>query len=214
MIQEKQYATISYYDQHAQSLVLSYENADMRDVHADLRSFFAPGGRLLECGFGSGRDAAYMFAQGFEVTAIDSSLRMLRQVETLHPELVGRLKQMSFPEGLQSFPPESFDGVFSIATAMHLPAAQVPVFFERVKDLLANAGKFFVSVCTARDGLDGSGCDRQGRFFLIRDNDWWFAALRESGFSIDDWQENADGLGRDEVRWLTVKAARLSDRAS
>lgn len=101
-------------------------------VEWGLRSFFAPGGRLLECGCGSGRDAAYMFAQGFEFTAIDSSLRMLRQAETLHPELGGRLKRMSFPEDLHSFPPESFDGVFSIATAMHLPAAQVPVFFEKV----------------------------------------------------------------------------------
>ena len=59
--------TIRYYTTHVKDLVLRYESADVQDLHTLLADSFLPGARLLELGCGSGRDAAFMLENGFDV---------------------------------------------------------------------------------------------------------------------------------------------------
>lgn len=47
--------------------------------------------RLLELGCGSGRDAAYMLDNGFDVIASDAVQDMLDAAAVCHPALAGRI---------------------------------------------------------------------------------------------------------------------------
>ncbi|MBN2704968.1 MAG: class I SAM-dependent methyltransferase [Deltaproteobacteria bacterium] len=199
-------ATRYYYDTQAAALATAYEQADMSSVHADLTDFFAPGSRLLECGSGSGREAAFLLRQGMDVLASDGSAEMVRQALLRHPELAGRLARVSLPEGLGNYARASFDGVISIATLMHFTAAQVTAFMENVAVLLKPGGKFYFSICLARAGVDEAGFDHAGRFFLLRPQNWWNERLSDTGFSPAGVRISNDGLGRREIRWLSVRA--------
>lgn len=82
--------TASYYDKSAPSLASRYEMANMNYTHRNLLRHLPEGGKILEIGCGSGRDAAFLLNHGFNVTAIDASSEMLSTAIAHHPELAGR----------------------------------------------------------------------------------------------------------------------------
>ena len=117
--------TIAYYAAQWEGLVKRYESADVSGLQYLLASSFPPGSRLLELGCGSGRDAAFMLSRGFDVTASDAVREMLDAAADCHKDLSGRLCRIRLPGDLiSSLGP--FDGVYAIATFMHLtrPAIQ------------------------------------------------------------------------------------------
>jgi cyclopropane fatty-acyl-phospholipid synthase-like methyltransferase len=62
--------TLAYYTAHWKDLIQRYESADVTELQVLLTAGSPPpppGARLLELGCGSGRDAAYMLASGFDV---------------------------------------------------------------------------------------------------------------------------------------------------
>ncbi len=69
--------TIAYYTTHVKGLVRRYESAGVTDLHTLLTDSFLPGTPLLELGCGSGRDAAFMLENGFDITASDGIREML-----------------------------------------------------------------------------------------------------------------------------------------
>ncbi len=198
--------TQHYYDTHAAILVNRYEQAEMTTTHEKMAEFFSPGDRLLECGAGSGRDAVFLLRKGMDITALDSSSEMVSEALRLHPELTDRMKILQIPEELKIYPPESFDGVFSIATIMHFNHAQITAWLKQIYSILRPGGKIYYSICLARSGLDQTGVDNKGRYFLIKEQDWWINRTNEAGFSLIDTMINSDGLGRREVLWLTIQA--------
>ncbi len=183
-----------------------YERAEMFATHERLAGFFAPGSRLLECGSGSGRDAAFLLHKGMDIIALDSSPEMIAAARKRHPELKGRLLNGQIPEGLNGFSPESFDGLLSIATVMHLDPVQVRSFLEHAYKILRPAGRLYYSICLSRAGLNPAGFDDKGRYFLLREQEWWLNLTVKSGFNLADTMINRDGLGRREVLWLTIQA--------
>ena len=198
--------TKRYYNTHAASLVNRYEQAEMSSTHEKMAEFFTPGDRLLECGAGSGRDAVFLLRKGMDITALDSSSEMVSEALRLHPELTDRMEIRQLPEELKIYSPESFDGVFSIATIMHFDHAQITAWLKQVYSILRPGGKIYYSICLARSGLNQAGIDNKGRYFLIKRQDWWIKRTNEAGFNLINTTTNSDGLGRREVLWLTIQA--------
>jgi len=111
--------TLSYYENNAKHLFQRYESAKVDNIHSLLLNTFPSKSYLLEIGCGSGRDAAFMHQNGYDVLAIDGSREMIAEARRCHPELVGRLEVVKIPDELH-FESSSFDGVYCIATLMHL----------------------------------------------------------------------------------------------
>jgi len=84
-------STIHYYDENAEKLSELYETADMSIVHSLLLRFLPEKVSVLEIGCGSGRDAGFLMAKGYDVTAIEASPKMLQVAQSLHPELAVRI---------------------------------------------------------------------------------------------------------------------------
>ena len=197
--------TIRYYQQHAEELAQRYEGADVTDLHRWLLDTFSPGAQLLEIGCGSGREAAYLCAQGFEVEGIDPAPAMIDRALSLHPELAGHLFQGALPDVLPStlLKNEHYNGIYAVASLMHLLKEQLHPTFEILHRLLKQDGKLLFSVPLSRPDLDESGYDEKGRYFLLLSSYEWIDRAESAGFHTISSATNGDGMGRESVTWLT-----------
>ena len=156
--------TLSYYENNAKDLSQRYESAKVDNIHTLLLKTFPSKSYLLEIGCGSGRDAGFMYRKGYDVLAIDGSREMIAEAKRCHPELAGSLEVVKIPDELD-FEPSSFDGVYCIATLMHLDKNAIDQTIEKVAMILKPGSKFLFSVSVQRDDLDDQGKDEKGRYF-------------------------------------------------
>jgi len=194
--------TLSYYESNAKELSKRYESAKMDNIHTLLKSTFPANSSLLEIGCGSGRDASFMYQNGYDVLAIDGSREMIAEARVCHPELDERLEVIKIPDEL-NFEPSSFDGVYSIATLMHLEKEAIDHTIEKITSILKPGGKFFFSVSIQRDDIDDQGKDEKGRHFTTMSADEWIACCEKYGLILEYSETANDGLGRNEVKWVT-----------
>lgn len=194
--------TLNFYSNNASLLSTRYESANVSDLQSKLLNSFKGKHQILELGCGSGRDAAFMTSHGFHVTGIDGSEEMIHSAIELHPELNGNLIVAAIPEDLYKIG-KTFDGIYSIATLMHLKESQVRLVIKELSNLLNSDGTLFFSVSIARDDINKMGFDAKGRFFLLLSKEEWVSICRDSGFKEVAINISADGLGRDGITWLT-----------
>jgi len=200
--------TLQFYHQNALDLTERYETADVAAMHAHLLEAFTRSSKLLEIGCGSGRDAAFMVSNGYDVTAVDGSQAMIDAAQELHPELSDSLHVVLLPDGLEEFT-ETYDGIYSVATLMHLDNEQIESSIQHISNLLKTGGTLFFSVSIARDDVDEKGYDAKGRYFNSMSKDAWMAICESHGFKCITTKQSGDGLGRDGITWLTVVAEKV-----
>mgnify|MGYP003609807356 CR=1 FL=1 len=197
-------STINYYEQNSSNLSSRYENADVSEIHKLLLQTFDKNSELLEIGCGSGRDASFMSKNDFNITAIDGSINMIKEAKNIHPELFKKLFHKTLPNDLEF--DKKFDGIYSIATLMHLSKNDLKITISKIYDLLNQNGKFLMSVSLFRDDINKDGFDDKGRFFLVLNFDEWVNLLENIGFKILKTKTNTDGLDRNGIQWLTLVA--------
>lgn len=196
--------TINYYEKNANLLINRYESADVNEVQTLLLQTFVNKSKLLEIGCGSGRDASFMIRSNYDVIAIDGSKNMIKEAKKIHPELSEKLLHKTLPNDL--YFNISFDGIYSIATLMHLSRDDLETAISKIYDLLNQNGKFLMSVSLFRSDINQNGFDEKGRFFLVLNFDEWIKLCENIGFKILDKKTNKDGLNRDGIEWLTLVA--------
>jgi SAM-dependent methyltransferase len=160
--------TVSHYDRDASAIAARYETADMGAIHEYLLRYLPKGGEVLEVGSGSGREAAYVLQEGYDVTGIDASAGMVRESIRLHPELQNRV--ICSPLPLQTDSPlldRKFDAMVSIATWMHVPEHDLLECVTQIRTMLKPEGVLFISASTGRQEGVGDR-DDQGRLFIER----------------------------------------------
>jgi len=193
--------TLNYYQKNGKNIAARYESADVSGLHKVLTASFTLPARLLELGCGSGRDAAFMTKQGFNVTAVDGSATMIESAQHYHPELSGCLHTVQLPDGL-SDRLGKFDGVFSIATLMHFSRPQIETILAQVNALLVSNGRFFFSVPIQRDDVQNNEFDAKGRRFTTMTQAQWLSLCKKQGFEPIRSGTTQDGLGRKGIAWL------------
>ncbi len=200
--------TLSYYDNNAKHLSQQYESAKVDNIHSLLLNTFPSKSYLLEIGCGSGRDAGFMYQNGYDVLAIDGSREMISEAKRCHPELADRLEVIKIPDELH-FEPFSFNGVYSIATLMHLDKSAIDQTIEKISMILKAGSKFFFSVSIQRDDVDDQGKDEKGRYFTTMSELEWVKCCEKYGLKLEYSEIIGDGLDRDGIVWLTCVVRKL-----
>src|SRR5260370_854 len=90
------------------------------DLHALIRRFFKPGGSTVDIGCGSGREVAWLVANGYPALGYDPSNGLLREARARYPEIL--FAAAALPE-LTGIPEANFDNVLCETVLMHLPPA-------------------------------------------------------------------------------------------
>ncbi|MBB3224427.1 methyltransferase domain-containing protein [Pseudoduganella umbonata] len=190
--------SIPYYEQHAARLADQYESLDFNEVHAGLLDLLPPpGGIVLDVGAGSGRDAAWFAANGYEVVAVDPSDAMLAQARRLHPADKIRWLPDSLPD-LAKVPRLGlrFDLILLSAVWMHIRPADRQRSLRKLATLLAPNGRIAISL-----RLGAPDTERAMHEVSLQE----LAALaRQFGLRIVQANDSPDKLGRSEVSWTNV----------
>lgn len=197
--------TLGFYDANAANMTSSYEAVDFTGSLAPLVRSLPDHSRVLEIGCGSGRDAAYLEAMGHFVVGTDGSVEMIRQAESIHPTLAGRLRHHELPDRLP-FDTPSFAAVMSWAVLMHLQLNDLPSVFKDLARVLLPHGLLAYSVNTERAGLDHDGNDSKGRHFTCLNASDWACLHEHAGFKTLSTEETNDITGRPGIRWVTFLA--------
>lgn len=193
------------YDQVAAEYAAQYGATDPVIVDWGMRflGLVAQRGRILDVGCGPGQYMAWIEAHGSrrEVTGIDLSSGMLAQAKA---RVHGDLLQMDMRH--IAFPDCSFDGIWSMASLLHLPKADAPLALREMLRVLNPGGALLMTI---QEGA-GEGWEENRffgatqRFFARYNQDEATKMLTAAGFSVVDRGRNESPL-RIWLQFLATK---------
>lgn len=191
--------TIKFYEENALELSDRFESISLDIFHEDMHQHFLEGAKILEIGCGSGRDAARALKNGFDITATDGSLALLKEVVRIHPELQEKTRHILLPCQLP-FVDGCFDGFYSIACLMHLTREDFRKTLVELRRVVTSYG--LVSLPSRRDDVDNKGFDDKGRLFNLMITEEWLYDFRLAGFEAVAGALQQDSLGREGINWI------------
>jgi len=191
-------STTSYYNRSANNLIPAYETADMSELHAFLLSNLSPQSKVLDMGFGSGRDLAFLQDNGFNIWGIDPSQQFVDHAKERFSDITDHFLKASLPDlDISQELLHSFDSVILIAVWMHLPKEIYGDAIKSLCSLLKPYGKVILSYSiTPRTG-------ETERFFENVDSDLLQTLFEKHGCTKVATTTNKDGLGEREITWVT-----------
>ena len=132
-------ATVSFYDQTAAAFDCGTQSVDMRHLYAEFLPLVQKGGRILDAGCGSGRDAAFFKNLGFAVTAFDASSELASIASRKIGEPVSVMSFVDFSAV------DEFDGIWACASLLHVPALEMDEVFGKLTRGLKTHGVIYAS---------------------------------------------------------------------
>ncbi len=191
--------TQQFYEKNSRDLIARYDSADMSSLHHLLIKHIPPKSKVIDIGFGSGRDLAFLQSQGQDIYGIDPVEAFVAQAQHRFREISEHFRIGSF---LSSDIPthwlNSFDAVISIAVWMHLKVHERPKAIETIKSLVKSDAIVVLSF-----SLGGRDSD-DGRHFEPLELPEVIQELGDAGFSVIESVCTNDSLGRDSIQWATV----------
>ncbi len=115
------------------------KDIDMSEQYELFMKYVPKGSKILDAGFGSGRDIAF-FKQHYDVTGIDLSNEFVKYVkENIHPNVYQMdILNLKFDE--------KFDAIWACASLVHLNLKSIKVAMSNLNDCLNESGKLYISL--------------------------------------------------------------------
>jgi SAM-dependent methyltransferase len=148
--------TVTAYDKSAADFAADWHSRpEPDDLHVLVRRFFRPG-PTADIGCGSGREVAWLNANGYPATGFDPSEGLLAQARALYPALT--FVSTALPD-LAGVPDASFDNVLCETVLMHLPRDAIAPSVRRLAAILRPGGCLYLSwrVTAGADARDAHG---------------------------------------------------------
>ena len=189
----------AYYDENARSFFDGTASLALGELWGGFTELVPAGGRVLDAGCGSGRDARRFAELGYDVEAFDASEEMVRlaRAHTGLPVAVRRLQDLDVRE--------RYDGLWCCAAALHVPSAQLDGVLARLHTALRPGGVCYLSF------KEGQGEREEGaRTFT----DQTEAELRDRLARIGGievvrvWGTHDVRPGRENERWVNCLSRR------
>lgn len=203
--------TISYYDKHAEEFCRETKDADMRfcrdkflnlleqknDIQ-DIKDRDRLNIHILDAGCGSGRDAKAFLDAGYQVTAMDASIKMCEEAEK---QLNGQVLCLRFEELIFK---QAFDGIWACASLLHVSYKEIDDVLKRLWNALKENGVLYASFKYG----DGERVVK-GRDFYDYKEVTLKNLMINNGFCIEDIFITQDvRKNREMERWINVLAGK------
>jgi len=136
-------ATLAAYDNDAVAFAKDWhEQPAPTDLHDVVSRFFIKGGRTADIGCGSGREVAWLAANGYPADGFDASEGLLAQARSRYPQL--KFAHAELPE-LQGIAADVFDNLLCETVIMHLDRARIAPSVRRMLDITRPGGIVYLS---------------------------------------------------------------------
>jgi SAM-dependent methyltransferase len=174
------HATLAAYDAGAAAFAQDWhDQPPPEDLHALIWRFFRKG-LTADIGCGSGREVAWLAANGFPAVGYDASDGLLGEARGRYPAL--RFEAAALPE-LDGIAECSFDNVLCETVLMHLAPAAIAQSMWRMLAILAPGGVLYVS-WRVTDGADLR--DQHGRLYAAFDKALVLGPLAAASILLDE----------------------------
>ena len=191
-------ATIAVYDARAAKFADTWHaQPPDEDLHEAVRKFFRRG-PSADIGCGSGRDAAWLNANGFPCVGYDVSEGLLGEARRRYPDI--RFLTCALP-ALPGIAEASFDNVLCQTVIQHLPPGAVARAIERLLAILKTGGNLYL---TWRITRNADQRDEHGRLYAALDIGSVRSALSGTTLLVDD-QLNSTRSGKMNYRLVARK---------
>jgi len=191
--------TQQFYENHSHDLIERYDSADMSELHQLLAKHIRPNSKIIDIGFGSGRDLAFLQSNDHDIYGIDPVETFVTQAQHRFTDIREHFRVGSFlSSDILSDWLNSFDTVISIAVWMHLKAHERPKAIETIKALVKLNGIVILSF-----SLGGRDSD-DGRHFEPLELQEVIDEFNDAEFSVIESVCTQDSLGRDSIQWATA----------
>lgn len=157
-------------------------------------SSMKPGSHILDTGCGTGRFVKYFIRKGFKVTGIDSSAAMIEMSEKNNPGIEFMVMDIRYLD----FQPGTFDGIWNVATILHLDEKGVSRALQESRRVLKKDGILYIATRTGDKNICRMENSTEGGRIIV--NYYTQEKLQEllikNGFKIQDIKIEKDDLSR------------------
>ena len=195
--------TLAAYDLEAASFAKDWHDqpapVDLQEV---VERFFVRGGTSADIGCGSGREVAWLNANGFSAIGFDASEGLLKEACQRYPGC--KFKHAELPE-LRGV--GTFDNVLCETVIMHLERKQIAASVRRLLDIVKPSGILYLSW---RVTDDADSRDAHGRLYCAFDAALVLTELKDTTVLLDE--EVVSASSGKKIHRLVVKKAGLEIR--
>ena len=135
--------TLAAYDCDAAAFAKDWHDqpapVDLQEV---VERFFVRGGNSADIGCGSGREVAWLNANGFSAAGFDASEGLLAEARRRYPGF--KFAPAELPE-LKGIGARAYDNVLCETVIMHLERAQIAASVRRLLDIVKPSGILYLS---------------------------------------------------------------------
>ena len=135
--------TLAAYDNDAAAFAKDWHDQPApSDLHDVVKRFFVANGATADIGCGSGREVAWLNANGFPAKGFDASDGLLSEARTRYPQF--EFARAELPD-LKGIAASSFENVLCETVIMHLDRALIVPSVRRMLDIVKPGGVFYLS---------------------------------------------------------------------
>jgi SAM-dependent methyltransferase len=173
--------TLAAYDHDAAAFAKDWhEQPRPHDLHGIVKRFFVAGGATADIGCGSGREVAWLNANGFPAKGFDASDGLLAEARARYPHL--DFAHAELPD-LRGIATNTYDNVLCETVIMHLDRAQIAPSVARMLDIVKPGGIFYLS-WRVTEGADQR--DKYRRLYAVFDASLVLAELSVAMLLLDE----------------------------
>jgi Cyclopropane fatty acid synthase and related methyltransferases len=184
-----------YYNANASGMIENTLKLDLKPIYERFEKFLKPGAKLLDVGFGSGRDSLHFEAKGYEVVSIDFALEVYNRGKILlnTEVLLVDVKDIKYKN--------EFDGIWASAVFFHFNEDEIRDVLVRCHEALVDKGVMYISFKYGNEELI-----RHGRFFNDFNEEKFNRLMSQNGdFEITEiWQTQDARQDHLDQNWLNV----------
>ena len=183
---------MSYYNKHAKEYINNTKDVNMKEYYDIFESYLKLQDKILDVGFGSGRDSLYFVNKGYEVISIDPIKEFCDNAKDIG---LSSVYQLSIED---IYYVNEFDGIWACASLLHLKSNKLVDVFNKCYKALKDKGVMYVSFKFG--DFEGIIDDR---YFTYLTEETFTNIINQTNFKIDKLWITEDKLNRN-VKWLNV----------
>lgn len=191
------YNMSNYYDVNAKEYIENTINCDMSFHYQKFLKYLPKTGKILDVGFGSGRDMIYFKSLGYDVEGIDTSI-----------EFVKNMKEKGFNVRLESACELNskceFDGIWACASLLHIKRDELEEVIIKCMNALKDNGILY---CSFKYG--DREIEKDGRYFnYINDKIINDSIIKNNFHIVELYKTNDVRTDRNNEIWINLIAKR------